>query len=464
MGQNLSESVTSFVISIDNGDYVSAFESLDRVFSEGGVEQFSKMLERIVEWDGSLSQLKIRDCIAEYLGFGSLYFALLQPSYEILRMVSHASSRVEAQDLLLNIVRDLVEKDDPQVDLSFIEIDSLKESQYVILIPYVLSKRANELATCTIPYSVSHSETQKKLRYCLTELLQTHYGRKIVNAFKFDSDYPIIGKSDFEKLHEILQSFGLDVNSMLVELMEKEWPYSIIEKMKDLEKEYKVSDELWLLYRTYMAMIRLGSDDERIKRESLQKIEDVGTKFCNDALITMVTNDKAVLKVMALRLMEKSRDYSMIDPLCNLIPEAKGTVKKSLFKTISSIESAQYFIPGAIPVPQPITQVQSKPPTTEMTDNYLAALNKLSRSSSTDARIDAVRALTAIRIPGVDAQLRRLMNDEDPMVRLAVLDASFDLPKEEAVGIIRLGLQDVDNSVENRALQLMEERWPDSYW
>jgi hypothetical protein len=56
------------------------------------------------------------------------------------------------------------------------------------------------------------------------------------------------------------------------------------------------------------------------------------------------------------------------------------------------------------------------------------------------------------------------MFDEDPRIRLAVLEASQNLPKNQAVSIIRQGLQDVDRSVENKAVRLFEERWPDNYW
>ncbi len=100
----------------------------------------------------------------------------------------------------------------------------------------------------------------------------------------------------------------------------------------------------------------------------------------------------------------------------------------------------------------------------EVVVNYLAALDQLSRSSSSDARIDAARALSTIQMAGIETHLKRLMFDEDPRVRLAVLEASENLPKNQAVGIIRQGLQDVDRSVENKAVRLFEERWPDNYW
>jgi hypothetical protein len=56
------------------------------------------------------------------------------------------------------------------------------------------------------------------------------------------------------------------------------------------------------------------------------------------------------------------------------------------------------------------------------------------------------------------------MNDDDPRVRLAVLEASDNLPRDQAVGIIRQGIQDDDSTVEKKALRLFEERWPDIYW
>ena len=138
---------------IDRGDYVSAFACLDNLLTEGTLKEFSQRLGRIIEWDASLSKLKIRDCVAGYLDFGPVYFALLRPSYEILGWVASASSRGEAQGLLADIVIQLVEDKNFSVDLSFIEIDALTETRYVVLIPYALSKRAEELGSCRIFYS-----------------------------------------------------------------------------------------------------------------------------------------------------------------------------------------------------------------------------------------------------------------------------------------------------------------------
>lgn len=466
MGQNVNESVASFLVSIKNGDSASGFAFLDSLITQGQVEHFSSMLERIIEWEGVLPQyqLKIRDYFAEFLGFGSVYFAFLRPSYDIFKMVSGASNHYEAQILIADNVVDLVQKGDSQFNQTFIEIDALRETPYIILIPHVLSKRANELESCKIPYSPNSHGQQNKLRYCLTELLKTHYGRKIVNAFKFDSNYPVVGKSEFQKLREILQSFGHDVDSMLVEVTENDWPYFITEKVRAVEQEYVGSAELWLLYRTYQAMIELGSDDNDIQKKALTKIAKAKTKYCNDALVSLAANGTTTLRLEAIKLLEMTHDISKIDYLSSLIPSSEGSVKQTLVRAISALSSAQYFAPREPPATLTKMKVTSQTQKPEVTANYLAALDLLSRSSSTDARIDAVKALSAIRTNGVESHLRQLMNDEDPRVRLAVLDACSDLPKDQAVDIIRLGLQDDDTTVENKALRLFEERWPDSYW
>jgi hypothetical protein len=460
------ESVVKFLNSLDNGDYLTATLILDEVMAKEGVEDFSTTLEKVAETDGCLFKtgLLIRDCFAEYLGFGPIYFALLMPSYDIFKEVACATSRGEAQDLLASKVLDFVEKDDSRIDLSFLEIDSLVETPFVLLIPNVLSKRTQELETCKIQYSHFSSGGQKKRRFCLSELHRTHYGRKIVSAFGLDTNYLIIGESDFQKLHEALQSFGLDVGSILVEVSEEDWPHSVTKRMQELDKEYMSSDEVWLLYRTYIAMLGLSSDHDNMRLNALANIEGVETKFCNDALLTLIANGSTQFKMRAIRIIEKTRDHTKMDFLCSLIPHATMAFKDALLRAISTIESAQYFVPKAISTPQ---QQARKFPTTqdlEMAENYMAALNQLSRSSSTVARLDAVRAISSIKIPGVETHLRRLMKDEDPRVRLAVLDASSGMPREQAFTLVRTGLHDIDTTVEKKALQLFEERWPDSYW
>lgn len=466
MGQNVIESVASFLISIDNGFFVPAFSFLDRVLESNQVAEFSKKLERIVEWDGRFSQyqLKLRDIIAEYLGFESVYFALGLPSYAVFKMVACASTQDEARALLLDTVLDKVQPSGSEIDLSCIEIDALMDTPYIVLIPDVLSDRVSELKSCKIYYSVFSSGGQEKHRYCLSDLLKTHYGRKIANAIKFDSEYPIIGKDDFLKLRDILQSFDHDIESNLEEISQESWPYIITKKIRAVEQEYMWSTELWLLYKTYLAMVKLGSDDTGIQKTALKQVEISKTKNCNDALVSLAANGTTALQLMAIEMLEASSDHSKMDYLCNLIPESAGVVRKRLAKAISAIESAQYFVPQKSPLPQIRRKTVPVPQKPEVTEKYLATLEQLSRSSSSDARIDAIWAISTIQMMGVENHLRRLMNDDDPRVRLAVLESSHNLPKNQAVGIIRQGLQDTDATVENKALRLFEERWPDSYW
>ena len=458
----MNESVTSFIMDIDMGDYVSAFACLDNLLTEGTLKEFSQSLSQINEWDASLSKLKIRDCIADYLDFGPLYFALLRPSYEILGWVASASTRGQAQSLLTDIVIQLVEDGNFSVDLSFIEIDALTETRYVVLIPYVLTKRAEELGSCRILYSQHSSDNPPKIRYCLVDLLRTHYGRKILTAFKFDTDYPMLRKRGFQKLSKALQSFGLDVGSMLIGVTETEWPKLVTERMRHLESYHKSSSELWLLYRTYIEKIRLGSDVEKDRRNALQFLSSVGTKHCNDALPSIIANDSRALRINAISLLQQTHDISKVDFLCEQISKTQDSVRKSIYKAISTIESAQYFMPAGIP---PLVPKESKRPlSSDLTERYREALDQLTRATSSAARIDAVRSLSAVQVPGVESYLCRLMHDDDYKVRLAVLEATIDLPRDQAVNIIRIGLRDEDSAVENKAMRVMEERWPDSYW
>ncbi|MHA3963163.1 MAG: HEAT repeat domain-containing protein [Candidatus Thorarchaeota archaeon SMTZ1-45] len=463
----MRDTVVSFLRAINNGDYVAAFSILDKIVTVGEVELFSMMLEQIILWEGNPSRykLKVRDCIAEYLGFGAVYFAILKPSYAIFKMVSGVSSRKEARDFLIQTVIELVTKNSPLVDLSFVEIDTLKETPYVVLIPYTLSKRAYELEGCKIPYSyhLSTSGEELKHRYCLADLQQTHYGRKILNAFNFDGDYPIIGQSDFLILQEILQSFGYDVSSMMVEVSEEDWSQLIMKRVQYLGLKCRESDEMWLLHTTYMAMIRFGSEDINIREEALRTIEEVETKHCNDALVPLLGNGTKSLNLRVIRIFESTHDYSKIDCLCSLIPESTGAERESLFKAISVIESAQYFTPGGIPSAQPRIETSTEIHNQEVTSRYLEALSKLSKASSPDAKIDSVQALSAFQEKGIENHLRRLMDDENPRVRFAVLEASHDLPKNQAADLVRLGLQDDDATIKNKALDLLEERWSDSY-
>lgn len=466
IGQNVNESIASFLNFVDSGLFVTAYSFLDSVLEANQVEQFSSKLERIVEWEESFSQyqLKIRDIIAGYLGFESIYFALQLPSYAIFKLVAGATTQTEARSQLSDAVLEMVQTPESPLDKSFIEIDALMETPYIVLTPHVLSDRVEELGSCKISYSVFSSGGLEKYRYSLSDLLKTHYGRKIANAFKFDSEYPIIGESDFAKLKEIVQSFGHDIESNLVEIPVESWPYIITRKIRSVEQEFMWSTELWLLYKTFLAMVRLGSDDLEIQKNALREIEVSKTWNCNGFLASLIKDGPRDIQIMTIGVLEASGDYSKIDYLCSLIPETEGSARSRLLIAISAIESMQYFARQKPPQPKTRDKVVPAPQKPEVTAQYMATLDQLSRSASSDARIDAIRALSVIPVNGVENHLRRLMHDDDPRVRLAVLESSHNLPKDQAVGIIRLGIQDADSTVENKALRLFEERWPDSYW
>ncbi|MFX1559730.1 MAG: HEAT repeat domain-containing protein [Promethearchaeota archaeon] len=462
----MTESIASFLTFIDFGDSLAAFSFLDKILANNQVDEFSVKLERVIEWDGRFTkyQLKLRDIIAEYLGFREVYFGIQIPSYEIFRMVAGASTQDEARALLFDTIFEQVKSGGSQVDLSQIEIESLKNPPYVVLTPFILSERAKEFESCKIYFSVYTDSEHKKYRFFIAELLNTHYGRKFANAFKFDSEYPIIGKDDFSKLKEILQSFGYDVESNMVEVSMEEWPYFIVRKMRSAEKEFMSSTELWLLYQTYTAMIRLESDDANMVRDALNRIDLSKTKFCSNELVSLVATGSPELQLLAIELLAGYPDFSQIDSLCSLLPETEGVVRNFLIKAISTMESAKFFVPKDFPPTQVREIPTPHPRDPELVENYMAALDQLSRSFSSEARIDAARALSKIQIAGVESHLQRLMHDEDPRVRLAVLDASKNLRNDQAECIIRQGILDDDSLVEKEALRLFEERWPDSYW
>ena len=193
MGQNVTESIASFLTFIDFGDSIAAFSFLDKIFANNEVERFSMKLERVIEWDGRFGkyQLKLRDIIAEYLGFKDVYFGIQIPSYVLLRMVSGARTQDEAQALLFDTMFELVKLGDSQVNLSLIEIETLTTTPYIVLTPYILKERIKELETCKIYYSVLSHDAHRKYRYFMAELLNTHYGRKIANAFKLTLNIPL---------------------------------------------------------------------------------------------------------------------------------------------------------------------------------------------------------------------------------------------------------------------------------
>ena len=459
----MEKTLTSFLEKVERDDFVGTSTLLDDILADDQTSTFSKLLERVVEQEVTFEKfgLKIRDHIVDYLDCKGLFLALRIPSYSILQVVSEKHDPIKARYWITEYISLLNEYDDPKLNLSFIEIDSLKNSRLVVLIPSILDKRQKELEACKIRYSVSFGGT--KVRYSIKEILQTHYGRKIAAASNIDLLHPVVSETDFSRLKTAFEPFGLDIERMMIEHTDEEWLRLVREDVRVLSGARFKSRELFLLHQTAIAHTLLGAEDPEIVHRALTSIAQSKTRYCNDEVVRIASDGAVRERASAIQILENTRDTSQIEVLSSMIPGSSGRLRKTLANAVSALSSAAFSSSIETPTVE-VEEIKPTIPSPKVMQEYSELVDRLFESTISHIRIDAIRALATMDVPGREAHLERAMNDDDPRIRLAVLETAERLPKEQAHRIVSKALDDEDLGIANKVRSIIESRWPDDFW
>ncbi|MGY5858351.1 MAG: hypothetical protein RTU63_03205 [Candidatus Thorarchaeota archaeon] len=461
----------SFLEAVKRYDLEGSFTILDDILSAGKTKDFSKMLEKLTENKEILLpyQLRIRDHIYEYLDCNPLYFALYIPSYALLDKLSDITDRDKARGYVASLVREMVESKDSRLDLSIVEVDQLMSgrSRYIVILPSVLEIRNNELEQCRIQYSTVASG--QIIRYCISELLQTYFGRKMIAALNLELKNATIGGDEFGKLETTLKSLDFNVEAMLVKIPEAGWSQFVSRKTA-ISEWYENSNELRLLHDASLARIELGTDTWEAKWNALKIIAGTKTKFCNDAVGLAASDKDSMVAMPAIQFIESTKDVSQIPLLSDVLnevisdPNVAGGIKAAVSKAISVLSSTQFS--SSLKKDHP-PQIESDPKMFDYIRNHMiprvAELIEASKETP-GFSVEKEELVTGLLLKGMGPQFEKLMNDPDPHFRRTLLDVAEFLPKDDARGVVAKGLQDKDPSNAARATEILESRWADEFW
>jgi len=467
----MEELFDSFLEAVKRYDLEGSFSILDDVLASGSTQIFSKELEKLTEDKNALLpyQLRIRDHIYEFLDCHPFYFSLFLPAYALLDKIAGISNQNQAKAHVTDLVRNMMEAEDPTLDLSFVEVDQLmNSSRYIVILPSVLDFRNNEMQSCKIQYSTVVD--RRIIRYCISELQQTYFGRKVIAALNLDLKNPTIGEKDFNSLEKALIKLNYDVEEMLEKIPEAEWSQFVSKHAKANTERYTKSLELKLLYDASLARIALGTDTWEAKWQAMEIIDESKTKFCNDAVGLAAFDKDTMIRMPAIQLLERTRDISQIPLLSEVLrdvisdPDVDGGVKASVSKAISVLSSSQFSSSIKKDYPPPI---DPDPKMLDYIRNHMiprvADMLKVS-SESRDFSVERQEFIMGLLLEGMGPQFEKLMNDPNRDFRRSLVEIAAYLPKEDATGVISKGLRDKDRGIVARATEILESRWADEIW
>lgn len=451
----MTDIVQSFQKAIIEKNYSASANLLGIALHEGRILDIASKLEEI-EQAAPLQTLELRDHIFCYLGMWDIYFAVQITSIDLLKMLHENNVMKDSSRFMIDYIRGLLDSKDSQFDQSCVDVETISQGQYAILLPPLLEQRLRELEECKIQYRQG-----SPLIYCTADLLNTYYGKKIVYASHKGRNFDIVVNAKlFRTIDESLSSAGLDVTSMLEEIEPDIWEFLLARKICPKQRQYGPS-ELIVLNRVKSARSNIFAESYRQQLAALNAITLSKTQRCNDVLMEVVSDENSRLRRRFLRQLGETGDSSTLDFLSGIMKnDGDEAIRVEAARAFSSLTSRSKFSSVQYEIPP----VPAKPPLLDLLE-INRILNTLVAKGMPTTMID--ETLNAIAIQGgpdaIDL-LTRLLNKPQTSVRIAVVKASRSLDIDSAALIVRSALDDDSLEVVALAEKELDTRWPDTVW
>ena len=80
---------------------------------------------------------------------------------------------------------------DKRIKQQAVEVSYVGGSMYATLLSEILMNRTKEIEDCKIHYSIPTSETERKTRYFVGDLVRTNYGQQVIEALGISISLPV---------------------------------------------------------------------------------------------------------------------------------------------------------------------------------------------------------------------------------------------------------------------------------
>ncbi|MGQ4911372.1 MAG: HEAT repeat domain-containing protein [Candidatus Thorarchaeota archaeon] len=452
--------------SVKRYDFVASRKVLDRVLAEDKARDLAQSIQERLQ-AGQLGDLRYRDHVFRYFGLDEVYFALRMTSNELLDKLSYAQSSAEGRQDAFDLVVAAAKQGDPTVWLNAIDVEQISQSEFAVLLPIVLEKRSEEMKDLHI-YCSLRDARPRVMRYLVDELMETYYGMRIVIAAQ-EGRKPetVVGSSAYSRIRDALETLGLDIQSMLVEVPGHQWQSFVADRERFRYSPKEPSFELVRVEDLFLRIHLAETGSERAVVDLLNHIESTGTTICNKILYDIAESGSrhasTDIRTRALRILGERGDRSVSDRLATLLTgTSDAAVRKAAANALSAIESRIAWVmkPETPPTVRYINREALSHDLARVVKRLMADVRE---SNHTTIR-DALLSLAEVGGPETSRLLQGMMRSPERILRLNVVAASSRLPREDAADIIKLALDDEDEDVRSAALREIDRRWSDDTW
>jgi hypothetical protein len=285
-------SITELLAAINRSDFQSSSKILQKFLSKGRMGKNSRLAKTLQSAFREKRNLRIRDHIVHFLDIEPLYCALEIPSYELLDVVKASGDRNEAAQLMFEFARDLVDSQSPKFNSGAVRIEKTASSVYSVILPDILQNRVLEIANCRVPYTIKGTYKSGRTLYYIGHLLNTRYGKAILNTFPDSDIHSVIGEELWNQIASALRNLGFEPDSMYDEIPSNDWYHYVKSLDKEISKTplhsgRKPTDEIDAIRRLEYAMQVLVMDgiSDFLRFRLLREISDLRTHHFNKELI-----------------------------------------------------------------------------------------------------------------------------------------------------------------------------------
>jgi hypothetical protein len=398
--------------------------------------------------------LELRDHIFHYLGMWDIFFPVQISSIDLFRLLSK-DMETDPQLFMLDFMRDLLDQQDPRFDQFYASVETISKSQYAVLLPQILTHRTDELEKCII----YHKQGRVHL-YCISNLLRTYYGQKIITATLADQVFEsIVGEKTFSKIAESLASAGLNISTMLVGVEPEDWE-DIICKVKIIESHPEDSKELRTLHRVYAARTEIFLESFRKQAAALDTILNAKTQLCNDVLMTVASDSSHEMRLRAVKGLGDIGGSEILDFLSRMLNDRDSSIRNIAARALSTLTSHSKWssVSHRIPATASKRQILDITKINRILNTLIAKEMPIAMIEDTLTAIVTQDSRNAVSI------LIRLLAKPQNSIKRAVIKTSRLLDRKDAAIIIREALKDESSDIVSMAESELNSRWPDDVW
>ena len=458
-----SDTASRFSEAVDAGDFRTSEEVLDECFSSGTVDL---VVREIRSREKQRPDLACREHVFEYCRLLPVFLELNIPSYDLLHMLRGATNREDVQSDAFELVMTLAEMRDPSLLVTEIQVEVIRESDYAVLLPWILSTRTEEMSLVRIPFSTSKEGVK---RYCISDLLDTYYGRRIVWAsremkpWKYEEDSIVVGEGAFKKIESGLQTLDLEIPGLLQSVPEDEWPFHVSAIVTRRRRGQRQPPELATIHsllnsRGYAS---LGRDSVLLK-EIIKSSLELKTRVFSQEIIDVALSEGSDVRIEAVNALGALGGDRARDALTGLLGTSTPEVKKAAAVSLSRLESRLAW--GVRPIQASVHSHIDKDRLAANLGRVAKELARLEGSGQEELTRTTIEALANVPSETSAYILKGLMRHPNAKIRKSVVQVTRVLSRETASDIIRAALQDDDPDVVGRATSIMENRWSDEVW